>query len=71
MACNSCGKKHNKKVELKNPELYKVFGNYKYLTDRQIKARLENYKNRYCKECESKEGCDITMFFKCKGIKKE
>jgi len=46
-----------------------VFGNYSYLTDRQLKARLENYKRNYCKDCAERYECDLTRFTICKDIK--
>lgn len=42
---------------------------YKYLNNRQLKARLEVYKKRYCKECENKSVCDYEMYVKCKKNK--
>lgn len=69
MSCSGCKKRQEAKSKKESTEIYKVFGNYKYLTDRQIKARLENYKKRNCKGCEKKSVCDIALFFKCKGKK--
>lgn len=44
-------------------------GGYKYLTDVQIKARLEVYKKRNCSGCEKRYECDYSMYVKCKNIK--
>jgi len=46
-----------------------VMGGYKYLTDRQIKARLETYKRRYCNECKTRYDCTYETYVTCKGIK--
>jgi len=43
-----------------------VMGGYKYLTDRQIRARLEVYKKNYCKKCEKRYKCDFVMYTACK-----
>lgn len=76
MACGGCSKKRDSRNDIKRQGLSeerillnKVFGNYKYLTDRQIKARLDIYKKRNCKACDRQGECDIGSFFKCKGIK--
>lgn len=61
MACGSCKSRrralHNK---------YDVMGGYKYLTDRQIRARLEVYKKRYCSDCENRYKCNYEMHVNCK-----
>jgi hypothetical protein len=74
MACGGCAKRNKTNInkdKLSENDLlfYKVFGNYKYLTDRQIKARLEIYKKRNCKGCPKFNECDIGIFLKCKDIK--
>lgn len=69
MGCSRCEKKQKRKDERGNPELYRAFGNYKYLTNRQVRTRLEYYKKKHCKGCSKKDECNISMFFKCKGIK--
>jgi hypothetical protein len=43
-----------------------LMGNYKYLTDRQIRARLEVYKKRFCKDCERRYQCDYPTYVACK-----
>lgn len=69
MACGSCGRR--KEYSLNNDNLASaiVFGNNIYLTNRQLNARLENYKRNYCKECLERYTCDLTRFVGCKGIK--
>lgn len=72
MACGSCGRKRGSSTNTNNENLASamVFGSNIYLTDRQLKARLENYKRNYCKECSERYTCDLTRFVICKNIKK-
>ena len=62
MACGGCSKR---KIMRENNSKYDVLGGYKNLPDRQIKARLEVYKKRYCKECNDRYKCDFVMYSKC------
>lgn len=62
MGCSGCGNRHIKSID-------DVMGAYKYLSNRQINARLELYKKKYCKECEKKSVCDYEMYVKCKKNK--
>lgn len=61
MVCGGC---KNKRKVIKNK--YDVMGGYKYLSDRQIKARLEAYKKRYCPNCENRYKCNYEMHVNCK-----
>jgi len=65
MACGGCSKK--KVVRGVNKD--DVMGGYGYLTDRQIRARLEVYKKRYCKDCGKRYECDYKMYVECKKNK--
>lgn len=58
MVCGSCGKK--KQIN------YDVMGGYKYLSDRQIRARLEVFKKRNCSDCEKRYDCNYEMYVNCK-----
>lgn len=60
MGCSKCGRKPpvNKKG---------VMDGYRWLPDRQIKARLEVYKKRYCNDCDDKYECDYEMYNKCRN----
>jgi hypothetical protein len=58
MACGGCGRARATKN-------YSVTGGNKYLTDRQLKARLERYKRIYCKECETRYECDFAAYKSC------
>jgi len=40
-------------------------GGYKYLTDTQIKARLEVFKRMYCKSCGQRYNCDFSTYQTC------
>jgi hypothetical protein len=65
MACKGCGKRQVSRKITKTD----VMGGYKYLTARQIKARLEVYKRRYCSDCDKRYECDYEMYVKCKKNK--
>lgn len=67
MACGGCSKRMAVKEQTK--ESYDVMGGYKDLPARQIKARLEVYKKRYCKPCENRYKCDFVMYSNCKKNK--
>jgi len=60
MACKGCGAKRK---ALSSGDLMEQ---YKYLNHRQLTARLEIYKKRYCKECEKRYKCDYPSYVKCK-----
>lgn len=67
MACSGCGKKRAARAArniVKNGD--EVMGGYKYLNDRQIKARLEVYKKKYCSNCESRYECTYETYKGCK-----
>lgn len=70
MACGGCGKRRATR-EAVNRDITKdeVMGGYKYLTDRQIKARLEVYKKRYCPNCDQRYECGYEMYANCKKNK--
>ena len=58
MAC--CGKR---RASSNTP--FSVMGGYKYLTDTQIKARLEVFKRMYCKSCGQRYNCDFSTYQTC------
>ena len=67
MACGGCGKRRAAATAAAGKITEKdLMGGYKYLTDRQIKARLEIYKKRYCPNCDNRYKCDYEMYMKCK-----
>lgn len=61
MACGSCTRRKPQNKDGK----YDVMGGYKYLTDRQIKARLEVYKKRHCSNCVDRYRCDFVVYTNC------
>lgn len=67
MACRGCGK--SKTVDPNTVKKNEVMGGYGYLTDRQIRARLEVYKKKYCKDCDKRYECDYKMYLDCKKNK--
>ena len=70
MACGGCAKRRAEKVALRRSHEEKdLMGGYANLTDRQIKARLENYKRKYCKNCTKRYECDYANYVNCKKNK--
>jgi len=61
MGCYGCGRK-NAKNKLKNRD---ILGNYKYLSAKQIDARLKVFKERNCTNCEDTLKCDFAMYKAC------
>jgi hypothetical protein len=66
MACGGCQKKRAAAAAAGKITENDLMGGYKYLTDRQIKARLEIYKKRYCPNCDNRYKCDYSLYVKCK-----
>jgi len=62
MGCN-CGR-GIKSVYAQDP--LDIKGGYKYLRPHQLQARLEIFKRNNCPSCETRFGCDYTMFLQCK-----
>ena len=70
MACGGCGKRRAaRQVATQNVNKGDVMGGFGHLTDRQIKARLEVYKKRYCPNCDKRYQCDYKMYVECKKNK--
>ena len=67
MACGGCSKR---RAELENSRREyaekDLMGGYSNLTDNQIKARLEAYKRRYCKDCMKRYECGYKTYVECK-----
>ena len=68
MACGGC-RKRKAAAEAAAIKSNPVMGGYKYLTDVQIRARLEAYKRKNCAHCKSRYECDYVSYVKCKNIK--
>ena len=69
MGCSGCGKRNARKAAKSKID---IMTEYKYLNDRQLKARLEVYKKQHCQGCNKKEKCDYERYVSCKknkGIK--
>jgi hypothetical protein len=70
MACGGCSKKRTVRELAKNiKKAEEVMGGYGHLTDRQIKARLEVYKKKYCTNCDDRYKCDYKNYVSCKKNK--
>lgn len=66
MACGGCVKRRMTRAVSKEAG---VMGGYAHLTNRQIKARLEVYKKRYCTNCDTRYECDYKKYVECKKNK--
>lgn len=70
MACGGCRKRRaNMKATRQASAEKQLLGGYANLTHQQIKARLEVYKRRYCKDCEVRYECDYPKYVACKKNK--
>jgi hypothetical protein len=70
MVCGGCAKRRNaQEAARKASEEQDLMGGYANLTDRQIKARLENYKRKYCTACTKRYECDYVSYVSCKKNK--
>jgi len=67
MACSGCSKRRAARAtKTQSKEDYNIMGGYANLNDRQIKARLEVYKRKYCKECIKRYDCDYKNYLECR-----
>lgn len=64
MACGGCAKRRVTNNQKK--EDYDIMGGYGTLSDIQIKARLEVYKRRYCKQCTKRYDCTFVVYLECR-----
>jgi hypothetical protein len=70
MACGGCAQRRlAAEADAMKREEANLIDGYKCLNDRQIRARLENYKRKYCKDCASKFECDYAKYLECKKSK--
>jgi len=70
MACGGCAKRRLRQTTARRTAAENdLKGGYANLTDRQLKARLEVYKRRYCKTCDRRYECDYKMYTECKKVK--
>lgn len=69
MACGGCAKRrasNNNASATKTT--YDIMGGYANLTDRQIKARLEVYKRKFCADCRERYTCDFARYTECRKL---
>lgn len=71
MSCGGCQKRREDRsvqaaANRQAKEEQDLMGGYANLTDRQIKARLEVYKRRYCTTCTKRYECDYTSYIECR-----
>ena len=65
MACGACSSK-SKYANKVNDYSKELFGEYKYLSNSQIEARLAAYKRNNCTECEKRYVCNYALYLECK-----
>jgi hypothetical protein len=71
MGCN-CGDRRRAKAAraaANGDPVAEIMGGYKYLSPKQVRARIEVYKRRNCQKCDNRYKCDYDMFVSCKGTK--
>ena len=61
MACGACSRKRTARKEA-----YDIFAGQKYLTERQLNARLEVFKRKFCPNCDIRYDCNIQKYISCK-----
>jgi hypothetical protein len=67
MACGSCSRRRAaQNANTQSKDDYDLMGGYSNLTDKQIKARLEVYKRKYCKTCNKRYDCDYASYVACR-----
>lgn len=73
MPCGGCSKRSaarkTRQIAREASERSDLFGGYSSLSDGQIKARLELYKKRYCKQCNERYTCNYERYLECKKQK--
>lgn len=67
MACGGCAKRRAARQQTRQD--YDLMGGYANLTDKQIKARLEVYKRRFCSDCKERYTCDFVRYTECRKLK--
>jgi hypothetical protein len=64
MPCGGCGRRDDTVYNRMSKD--DLTGGYANLTDRQLKARLEMYKKRFCSSCVKRYDCDYKCYIECK-----
>jgi hypothetical protein len=65
MACGGCAARSAAKGAKAVTKDGDLLGGYKYLPRRQINARLETYKRRFCSNCSQRYECMYETYLKC------
>ena len=65
MACGGCKKRRAARATMTKDNKYDVMGGFKYLPERQLRARLEVFKKTYCGDCDTRYKCNYDMNLKC------
>ena len=73
MPCGGCSKRRAARaaarVTKSDDPVRDIMGGYANLNDRQIKARLEVYKKRFCVDCKERYTCDYGRYIECRKLK--
>ena len=73
MACGSCSKKRRRSpnTNINRSQDYDLAAgmNIKSLNSKQINARLEVFKRKFCSACTKRYDCDYQSYLNCKGTK--
>lgn len=72
MACGGCAKRRAtaRRSANQNKEDYDIMGGYANLNDKQIRARLEVYKRKFCSTCNERYTCDFQRYTECRKLNK-
>lgn len=71
MSCGSCSKRRMvRRATQESVTSYDLAGgvDIKSLNDRQINARLEIFKRKFCKDCNKRYECNYGVYLGCKGL---
>lgn len=66
MACGGCKARAASRAAKAITKDGDLLGGYKYLSRRQVNARLEAYKRRFCSGCSERYSCIYDTYLKCK-----
>lgn len=68
MACGSCSKRQSSRVV---EPVYDLTGGLDIhsLNTQQVRARLEVFKRKFCRDCSSRYECDYSRYLVCKSLK--
>lgn len=73
MVCGACSKRRGTppNIHTSDPSDYNLTGgvDVRSLNTRQINARLEVFKRKFCTTCSFRYDCTYSTYLECKGIK--